>query len=79
MFKVGDEVIADASFGRTISCHITNITNSDTVIWGTWYWDNDPARVNPTYGFMNACDCQLVSAIELKYDPLQQGDKDEDI
>lgn len=82
-FKRGDRVWAMVA-GQRIEGTVDKITgdrlNSEDhkLLWA--YWDNDqpkgkPACVNgPYYISLNRC-----NHFELQYDPMQQGDKNDDI
>lgn len=82
MFKQGDRIWAMIN-GHRQEATVDRVSDDRlhvgrTVVWA--YWDQDqprkgPDKVNgPYYTSIENC-----HHIELKYDPMQQGDTDEDI
>lgn len=75
VFKVGDEVLYPRLQLTTVITRITVGSQGHQNLWG--YWKNlKTGETHNSEQFAGAKNCTL---LELKYDPMQQGDKDEDI
>lgn len=77
VFKVGDEVLYQRLQLTTTITRISNDSHGNQLLWG--YWKNlKTGETHRFEQFTHAEKCELFHP-QLKYDPMQQGDKDEDI